>query len=122
MSCFSVTDPFLTIFYYVEKRNGILRKNRRSLRNLTYPYMGEGGVVENGLNLPYVINEWPLILYGESEACFHAQGSFVSSLESCREHRTVCQRELFFSLKLYFSNGCSNLICKLLELSLMKDN
>ena len=24
---FSVTDPFLT-FYYVEKRNGILRKNR----------------------------------------------------------------------------------------------
>ena len=26
MSCFSVTDPFL--FYYVEKRNGILRKNR----------------------------------------------------------------------------------------------
>ena len=26
---FSVTDPFLTTFYYVEKRNGILRKNRR---------------------------------------------------------------------------------------------
>ena len=25
---FSVTDPFLTTFYYVEKRNGILRKNR----------------------------------------------------------------------------------------------
>ena len=24
---FSVTDPFLTIFYYVEKRNGILSKN-----------------------------------------------------------------------------------------------
>ena len=25
---FSVTDPFLTTFYYVEQRNGILRKNR----------------------------------------------------------------------------------------------
>ena len=24
---FSVTDPFLTTFYYVEKQNGILRKN-----------------------------------------------------------------------------------------------
>ena len=24
----SVTDPFLTTFYYVEKRNGILHKNR----------------------------------------------------------------------------------------------
>ena len=28
MSCFSVTDPFLTTFYYVEKRNGISRKIR----------------------------------------------------------------------------------------------
>ena len=28
MSCFSVTNPFLTTFYYVEKLNGILRKNR----------------------------------------------------------------------------------------------
>ena len=37
---FSVTDPFLTTFYYVEKLNGILRKNRgRGLKNLTYPYM-----------------------------------------------------------------------------------
>ena len=27
MSSFSVNEPFLT-FYYVEKRNGILRKNR----------------------------------------------------------------------------------------------
>ena len=25
---FSVTNPFLTTLYYVEKRNGILRKNR----------------------------------------------------------------------------------------------
>ena len=25
---FCVTDPFLTTFYYVDKRNGILRKNR----------------------------------------------------------------------------------------------
>ena len=42
---FSVIDPFLTTFYNVEKRNGILRKNRgRGLKNLTYPYMGEGGL------------------------------------------------------------------------------
>ena len=37
---FSVTDPFLTTFYYVEKGNGILRKNRgegfeKILRTLT---------------------------------------------------------------------------------------
>ena len=45
MSCFIVTDHFLTTFYYVEKRNGILRKNReRGLKNLTYPYMGGMGV------------------------------------------------------------------------------
>ena len=25
---FSVTDPFLTTFYYVEKLNGIIRKNK----------------------------------------------------------------------------------------------
>ena len=42
---FSVTYPFLITFYYVEKRNGILRKNRgRSLKNLTHPYMEIGGV------------------------------------------------------------------------------
>ena len=28
LGSFSVTGPFLTTFYYVEKRNGILRKNR----------------------------------------------------------------------------------------------
>ena len=43
---FSVTDPFLTTFYYVEKRNGILRKNR-----------GEG------LKRSYVINECTLAIY-----------------------------------------------------------
>ena len=42
---FSVTDPFLTAFYYVEKRNRILRINRgMGLKNLTYSCMGvEGG-------------------------------------------------------------------------------
>ena len=55
-----VTDPFLRTFYYVEKRNGILRKNRgRDLKNLTYPYMGVGGI-KNCQNYPYVINEWSL--------------------------------------------------------------
>ena len=60
MSCFSVTDPFLTTFYYVEKLNGILRKNRREgLKNLTYAYMEEEGV-KNCQNHAYVNNEWPL--------------------------------------------------------------
>ena len=64
MSCFSVTDPFLTTFYYVEKRNGALRKNRgRGLKNLTYPYMGAGGGVKNCKNHPCVINEWPLTIH-----------------------------------------------------------
>ena len=46
---FSVTDPFLTTFYYTEKLNGILRKNRgRGLKNLTYPYME----VREGQKLP----------------------------------------------------------------------
>ena len=31
----------------------------RGLNNLTYPYMGVGGV-KNFENHPYVINEWPL--------------------------------------------------------------
>ena len=37
----SVTDPFLTTFYYVEKRNGILRKNRGE--GFEKSYMGVGG-------------------------------------------------------------------------------
>ena len=42
---FSVTDPFLTTFYYVQKLNGILRKNGGGgLKNLMYPYMEVGGV------------------------------------------------------------------------------
>ena len=43
---FSVTDPFLTTFYYVEKLNGILgyvRIGGSGLKNLTYAYMGVGG-------------------------------------------------------------------------------
>ena len=45
----------------LKKRNGILRKNRgKGIENLTYPYMGAGGV-KNFQNHPYVIIEWPLI-------------------------------------------------------------
>jgi hypothetical protein len=36
-----------------------VRIGRRGLKNLTYPYMGAGGI-KNGQNHPYVINEWPL--------------------------------------------------------------
>ena len=58
---FSVTDLFLTTFYYVEKRNGILRKNRGEGFEKSYvPSHGVGGV-KNCRNHPYVINEWHLI-------------------------------------------------------------
>jgi hypothetical protein len=42
---FSVTDTFLTTFYYVEKRNGILRKNRgEEYKKSSIPlYGGRGG-------------------------------------------------------------------------------
>ena len=39
-----------------------LRIRERGLKNLTYPYMGVGGV-KNFQNLPYVINEWPITFY-----------------------------------------------------------
>jgi hypothetical protein len=57
--CFSVTDPFLTTFYYVEKRNGILRKNiGEGFENSYVPL--HGGGVKNCQNYRYVINEWLL--------------------------------------------------------------
>ena len=57
MSCFSVTDPFLTTFYYVEKQNEILRKSRGE--GFEKSYMVVRGV-KNCQNHPYIINEWPL--------------------------------------------------------------
>ena len=58
-SC-SVTNPFLTIFYYVEKRNGILLKNRLEGFKKSYVPLHVGRGVKNCQNHPYVINEWPL--------------------------------------------------------------
>ena len=42
---FSVTDSFPTTFYYVEKRNGILRKNRGKRFEKSYVPLngGRGG-------------------------------------------------------------------------------
>ena len=58
---FSVTDPFLTTFYYVEKRNGILRKNRGEEFEKSYISLHGGREeVKNCQNHPYVINEWHL--------------------------------------------------------------
>ena len=49
---FSLSDPFLTTFYYVKKLNGILRKNRgRGLTNLTYAYMGVREGLEKYLHI-----------------------------------------------------------------------
>ena len=36
-----------------------VRIGEKDLKNLTYPYMGVGGV-NNCQNHPYVINEWPI--------------------------------------------------------------
>ena len=63
MSCFSVTDSFLTTVYYVEKRNGILRKNRGEGFEKSYVRLHGGRGVKNVQNHPYVINEWPLTSY-----------------------------------------------------------
>ena len=59
LGSFSVTDPFLTTFYYFEKRDGsYVRIGGRGLENLPYLYMEVGGG-QNCQNHPYVINEWP---------------------------------------------------------------
>ena len=61
MSCFSVTDPFLTTFYYVEKQNRILRKNRGEGFEKSYVPLHEGREgIKNCQNHPYVINDWTL--------------------------------------------------------------
>ena len=61
---FSVTDPFLTTFYYVEKLNVILRKNSGEGFEKSYVPLhgGRGGEIKNCQNHPYVINKWPLTL------------------------------------------------------------
>ena len=58
---FSVTDPLLTIFYYFEKQNGILPKNRGKGFEKSYVPLHGGRGVKNCQNHPYVITEWPLI-------------------------------------------------------------
>ena len=57
---FSVTDPFLTTFYYVEKLNGILRKNRGEEFEKSYVPLHGGRGVKNCQNHSYVFNEWSL--------------------------------------------------------------
>ena len=39
---FSVNDPFLTTFYYVEKLNGILRKNKGEGFEKSYVRLNRG--------------------------------------------------------------------------------
>ena len=43
-----------------------VRIGRRSLRNLTYPYMEVGWRVKICQKHPYVINEWPLTVAMET--------------------------------------------------------
>ena len=57
---FNVTDHFLTTFYYVEKRNGILRKNRGEEFEKSYVPLHGGRGVKNYQYHAYVINEWSL--------------------------------------------------------------
>ena len=61
-----LTDPFLTTFYYVKKRNAILHKNRgKGLKILRILTWGWGMVVNNCQNHPYVINECPLTSFNQ---------------------------------------------------------
>jgi hypothetical protein len=60
MICFSVADPFPTTFYYVEKLNGILRKNRGEGFQKSYVRLRGVGGSKISKNDAYVINEWPL--------------------------------------------------------------
>ena len=53
MSCFIVNDPFLTTFYYVEKRNGILRKSRGE--GFEKSYIPLHGGRERGSKIPKII-------------------------------------------------------------------
>ena len=55
---FSVTDTFLHFIMFKKEMVSCVRIGGRGLKNLTYPYMGEG--IQNCQNHPYVINEWPL--------------------------------------------------------------
>ena len=72
MSCFSVNDPFLTTFYYVEnEKESNVRIRGRGLKNLTYPYMRVWGV-KNCQNHPYVVNGWPL------SVMFHRDDYYMS--------------------------------------------
>ena len=57
---FSATDPFLTIFYYVEKLIGILRKNMGEGFEKSYVHLRGGRGVKNCQNHDYIINERPL--------------------------------------------------------------
>ena len=52
-----------------------LRIGGRGLKNLTYPYMGVGGV-KNCQNHPYVNNGWPLKLPGVL-LCIYQSKTFV---------------------------------------------
>ena len=50
----SATDPFLT-FYYIEKRNGILRKNRGEGFEISYVPL-HGGRGGQKFPKPYLLN------------------------------------------------------------------
>ena len=65
MSCFLLVSQRMNSVKYNfimlnNERETYVRIGRRSLKNLTYPYMGIGGV-KNCQNHPYIFNEWPLM-------------------------------------------------------------
>ena len=64
MSCFLLVLQRLNSvkynFYYIEKRNGILRKNKREGFEKSYVPLNGGRGVKNCQNYPYVINECSL--------------------------------------------------------------
>ena len=57
------TVPFLTIFYYVQKRNRILRKYRGEGFEKSYVLLHRDTGEKNCQNHPHVINERPLTIH-----------------------------------------------------------
>ena len=90
---YSVTDPFLTTFYYVEKRNGILLKNRGEEFEKSYVPLHGGRGIKNCQNRRNVINEWPLRVKMDILFCFSVSTRGEALKVRLGEHDVTSTRE-----------------------------
>ena len=103
MIIFGATDPFLTTFYYVEKRNGILRKNRgEGFEKSQLPLKeGRGGVKNCQYHL-YVINEWSL---KHSIIRMQLQGQVITTGQE-KDFNETCHVNLDKIIKIIVKHDC----------------